>query len=94
VRDAARNVDITYRMLEASLKSMEAERKNYEAQEARFRAGLVSTLDMVIYQERLARAEINYIQGVIDYKKSMLQLAKAQGTTLIDENIKIGSKLS
>ena len=35
-------------------------RKNYEAQETRFRAGLVSTHDILDYQEKLARAEVNY----------------------------------
>ena len=89
VRDAVRNVGVTYRMLAASKKSKEAEEKNYEAQETRFRAGLVSTLDIVIYQERLARAQVNYAKSVIDYNTALIELAKAEGMTLINDGITI-----
>jgi len=89
VRDAVRNIDINYRKLESSAKSKEAETRNYHAQEQRFRAGLVSTLDIVTYQERLARAEVTYVRSVIDYCLSLLELARVQGTMLADENIKI-----
>jgi outer membrane protein len=78
VRNAAREVNIRYRMLEASVKIKEAEVKNYEAQSARFRAGLVSTHDIIDYQEKLARAEVNYASSVIDYEKAMVELAKAE----------------
>lgn len=88
-RDAVRTVDISYRTLEASRKSKEAETENYAAQETRFKGGLVSTLDIVIYQERLARAEVNFLKSVIDYNTSLIDLAKAQGVTLIEDNIKI-----
>ncbi len=89
VRNAVRDVDIKYKILEASKKSMESERLNYEAQETRFRAGLVSTLDIVTYQERLARAEVNYAKGVIDYNIAFLELARMEGMTLINDNIKV-----
>ncbi|MDD5495988.1 MAG: TolC family protein [Candidatus Omnitrophica bacterium] len=89
VRKAHRDVDIAYRMLEASKISKEAETKNYEAQEQRFRAGLVSTLDMVIFQERLARAEVSYVRSIIDYNIALIELAKVEGTTLVENNIKI-----
>ena len=89
VRDAVRNVEITYKMLGASIKARDAQRSNYEAQETRFREGLVSTHDIVDYQERLALAEIGYIKSVIDYNTAQIELAKAQGTTLIEDKIKI-----
>jgi outer membrane protein TolC len=89
VRDAVRTVNLNYNVLEASKISKEAETGNYEAQETRFRAGLVSTLDMVIYQERLTKAEVSYVKSVIDYNTALIELAKAQGTTLLDDNIKV-----
>ncbi len=89
VREAVRNVATAYDTLEASLKSLRAQEKNYEAQETRFKAGLVSTHDIVDYQERLARAELSYVQSITDYKVSLAALAKAQGTTLIDEGVSI-----
>lgn len=89
VRNAWRDVDIKYRIVLATEKSKIAEERNYQAQEIRFRAGLVSTLDIVTYQERLARAQVNYIKAVIDYNISLLELSKAQGTTLIEDRITI-----
>lgn len=89
VRDAVRNVDIKYRMLEASIKSKTSQEKNYTAQEERFKAGLVSTHDIIDYQERLARAELNYIKSVMDYKTSLIELARVEGMTLLNENITI-----
>ena len=89
VRNAVRDVGIQLRMLEASAKTKDAETKNYEAQETRFRAGLVSTHDIVEYQERLARAEVNYVRSVIDYSIVFIELAKVEGMTLLYDNIKI-----
>jgi outer membrane protein len=87
VRNAARDIDINYRKLEASKISKESEDQNYVAQELRFKAGLVSTLDIVIYQERLARAEVSYVKSIIDYNVSLIELSRAQGTMLLDDNI-------
>ncbi len=89
VRNAVRDVDIKYRMLQASAKNKDAEIKNYDAQSARFRAGLVSTHDIIDYQEKLARAEVNYAASVIDYNKAFIDLAKAEGMTLKYDNIKV-----
>ncbi|MBI4974936.1 MAG: TolC family protein [Candidatus Omnitrophica bacterium] len=89
VRDAVRNVKIRYRVLEASSIAKEAEGKNYEAQETRFSAGLVSTLDILTYQERLSKADANYIKSVIDYNISLIELARAEGVTLVNDNIRI-----
>ena len=87
VRNVVRDIDINYRKLEASKISKESEDLNYAAQELRFSAGLVSTLDIVIYQERLARAEVSYVKSIIDYNVSLIELSRAQGTMLLDDNI-------
>ncbi len=87
IRDAVRNIDIKYRMLEASSDTKKAEERNYEAQELRFKAGLVATKDMVDYQERLTRAQVNFIKSVIDYKITLIELAKVKGTMLAEDNI-------
>lgn len=89
VRDASRKVDIKYRVLDASTKAKEAEEQNYAAQETRFRAGLVSTLDMVTYYERLTKTQVNYVKSVIDYNVALIELAKAEGITLVNEDIKL-----
>lgn len=89
VRDVVRDIDLRYKTVESSLISKKAEEENYDAQESRFKAGLVSTLDMLIFQERLARAEVGYVKSVIDYNVSLIELARAQGTMLMEDNINI-----
>lgn len=89
VRNAVRDVGIKLRVLDASRKNKDAEIKNYEAQSARFKAGLVSTHDIIDFQEKLARAEVNYAASVIEYNKSLIELARAEGMTLAYDNIKI-----
>ncbi len=89
VRDAVRDIDLRYKSVEASLISKNAEEENYTAQESRFKAGLVSTLDMLIYQERLARAQVDNIKSIIDYNVSLIELARVQGMTLINDNITV-----
>ena len=89
VRAAVRNVDIKYRTLEAARAARLAQIANYSAQEQRFSAGLISTLDTITYQERLTKAEAAYARGVMDYKIALIELAKARGTTLVDDNITV-----
>ena len=89
VRDASRKVDIKYRVLDASTKAKNAEEENYAAQETRFRAGLVSTLDMVIYYERVTKSQVNYVKSVIDYNIAVIELVKAEGMTLVNEDIRL-----
>jgi outer membrane protein TolC len=88
IRDAVRNVDTAYEMMEASRISKLAQEKNYAAQEERFKAGLVSTHDVTDYQERLTRAEVNYILSVVEYNIALAELTEAEGMTLAEENIK------
>ena len=76
----------------AAKKAKDAEEKSYEAQESRFRAGLVSTLDIRIYEERLSRAEADYVKSVVGYKTALVELVKSKGMTLVNDNITIGTE--
>ena len=87
VRDAVRGVDLAQREVDASRKRKETETRRYEAIERRFREGLVSTHDMLDYQEDLSAAEVNYIQALIDYNKAVITLDKKIGMTLVKNNI-------
>jgi outer membrane protein TolC len=87
VRDKVRSVDIQMRQVEASKLSKEKETENYEAQKERYRAGQVSTHDMLDYQEKLAQAELDYIKSLIDYNVALVNLDKSEGLTLARNNI-------
>lgn len=87
VRDAVRGVDLVRREVGASLKRRETETRRYEAIEERFREGLVSTHDMLDYQEDLSTAEANYLQAFINYNKALIILDKKVGMTLVKNDI-------
>lgn len=87
IRDKVRAVDIQMRQVEASKLSKEKETENYEAQKERYRAGQVSTHDMLDYQEKLAQAELDYIKSLIDYNVALINLDKSEGLTLARNNI-------
>ena len=89
VRDSVRGVNISEQKINTSKKRKETETARYEAIEKRFREGLVSTHDMLEYQEDLSQAEESYIQALIDYSNSLITLDKKIGITLVKNDIKL-----
>jgi len=87
VRDALRAVDTAREKITTAKKRLETETARYAAIEQRFREGLVSAHDMLEYQEDLSGAETSYIQSLIDYAQSWIELEKAIGVTLVKNNI-------
>lgn len=92
VRDKVRGVDIQYRQVEASSLSKQKETQNYAAQKERYAAGEVSTHDMLDYQDKLARAELDHIKALIDYNVAIINLEKVQGLTLVKNDIMLEEK--
>lgn len=87
VRDRVRAIDIQYRQVEASRLLEEKQSKNYKAQEKRYRAGQLSTHDLLEYRFRLAMAELEHIKALIDYNVALIELDKAQGLTLVKNDV-------
>jgi len=87
VRDAVRDVDIAYRNVKASKKTLEAEGKTYEANKERFSEGLVSTHDMLQYQENFDLASLGYLRAIMYYQKALVKLERTKGTTLVANDI-------
>jgi outer membrane protein TolC len=69
--------------------SKEKETQNYEAQQDRYAAGQVSTHDMLDYQDKLAQAELDYINALVEYNIALIDLDKSQGLTLAKNDIKL-----
>lgn len=92
VRDNAREVDIQYRQVLAAELSKEKENKNYEAQKERYAVGEVSVHDMLDYQDKLAQAKLDYIKALIDYNTAIVNLDKAEGLTLVKNDIILEEK--
>jgi outer membrane protein TolC len=89
VRDKVRAIDIQYRQVKAAKLLEEKQSQNYKAQEERYKAGQLSTHDLLEYRFRLATAELDYIKALIDYNVALIELDKAQGLTLVKNDIKL-----
>lgn len=89
VRDKVREVDIQYRQVRATKVSNKKENENYKAQMERYRAGQVSTHDILDYQNKLSLSELDYTTALIDYNIAIINLDKAEGLTLAKNNIKL-----
>lgn len=89
VRDVVRRIGMNYKMVAASIKSRDAQDKQYKAQVKRFEAGLVSTHDMLDFQDKLTSAEAVYVKSMVDYNTVLVELARVQGTMLEEEGIEI-----
>ncbi len=89
VRDAVRSVNIAEQKVATAKKRKDTQNKRYEAIKNRFREGLVSAHDMMDYQEDLSQAETNYIQTLVYYSESLINLDKITGVALAKNDIKL-----
>ena len=92
VRDKVRNVEIQYRVVKAAELALEKERENYAAQSDRYAAGQVSTHDMLDYQDKLSRAELDQVRALVDYNIILAELDKVRGVTLESNGIILEEK--
>ncbi len=89
VRDKVRGVDLAIQQVEASQLAKESQWKNYEAQRERYAAGQISTHDMLDYQDKYARADLDYLKSLIDYNIALIDLDRSEGLTLMNNNVKL-----
>ena len=89
IRDNVRLAKTQKRQVDVANLSKEKENQNYDAQKERYAAGQVSTHDMLDYQDKLAQAELDYVNALIEYKIALINLDKSQGLTLVKNDIKL-----
>ena len=90
VRDKVREIDIQYRQVEAAKLVVEKQTENYAAQEKRYKTGQLNTHDLLDYRFRLELAKLEYLKALIDYNIALINLDKAQGLTLVKNDITLG----
>lgn len=89
VRDKVRNVEIQYRVVKAAELALKKEKENYAAQKERYAAGQVSTHDMLDYQDKLSKAELDEVRALVDYNVILCELDRVQGLTLEKNGIQL-----
>jgi outer membrane protein TolC len=87
VRNCIREVETQRRQMDAAQHAKETELKNYDAQSQRYAVGQTSTHDMLDYQQRVASSETDYLKAVVEYQSALIALDKAEGVTLMKNNI-------
>ena len=67
--------------------TQELSQENLRNQTKRYEVGMVTTTDLLKFQNDLAAAEVAYIQALIEYNISRAELDRAQGTLLSRFNV-------
>lgn len=70
----------------------ELSEENLRNQTKRYDVGMVTTTDLLIFQDQVARARLSEIQAVIDYNTSLAALDRAQGTLLDRYNVSVADR--
>jgi outer membrane protein len=78
--------------ISASRVARELSEENLRNQTKRYDVGMVTTTDLLIFQDQVARARLTEIQAIVDYNNSIADLERAQGTILQRFNVEIAPR--
>lgn len=82
VREAVRRVQTDFKRIETTRSARIMAEKQLQAERERLRVGLSTTRFVLDFQRDLAVAQANELRAVIDYNKSLSNLARHKATTL------------
>ncbi|HEY7293130.1 MAG TPA: TolC family protein [Vicinamibacterales bacterium] len=80
---AKSNVD----RVQAAQAARELAQKQLEAEQSKFEVGMSTNYNVIQSQRDLATAQINELQAVLNYRKSLVELERLQQTTLSSLNV-------
>lgn len=82
VREAVRRVQTDFRRIETTRSARIMSEKQLQAERERLNVGLSTTRFVLDFQRDLATAQGNELRAIVDYNKSLSNLARNKGTTL------------
>jgi outer membrane protein TolC len=82
VRQAVRRVQTDFKRIETTRSARIMAEKQLQAERERLRVGLSTTRFVLDYQRDLATAQGNELRAIVDYNKSLSNLARHKATTL------------
>ncbi|HWF62442.1 MAG TPA: TolC family protein [Nitrospira sp.] len=82
VREAVRRVQTDFKRIETTRSARILAEKQLQAEQERLRVGLSATRFVLDFQRDLATAQGNELRAIIDYNKSLSNLACHKATTL------------
>jgi outer membrane protein TolC len=89
IRNAVRDVETSYKQVQAYKLARELAFENLEAEQKRLKVGLTTNYDVLLRQRDLADSHSSELRAVIDYNLALAALDRALGTTLEKKNIKL-----
>jgi outer membrane protein TolC len=89
VREAVRRVQTDFKRIETTRSARIMAEKQLQAERERLNVGLSTTRFVLDFQRDLATAQGNELRAIVDYNKSLSNLARNKGTTLERYNIQL-----
>jgi len=89
VTNAAINVQSGIERVQAAQAARELAQKTLEAEQSKFEVGMSTNYNVILTQRDLSTAQINELQAVLNYRKSLVELERLQQTTLQNLNVTI-----
>ena len=89
VKEAVRRVQTDFQRIETTQSARILAEKQLQAEQERYKAGLSTTILLLIFQRELAVARAGELRAVVDYNKSLSNLARQLATTLDKYNLAI-----
>jgi outer membrane protein TolC len=82
VKEAVRRVHTDFKRIETTRSARILAEKQLQAEQERFKVGLSTTIFVLGFQRDLAIARANELRAIVDYNKSLSNLARNKATTL------------
>jgi outer membrane protein TolC len=82
VKEAVRRVQTDFKRIETTRSARILAEKQLQAEQERFKVGLSTTILVLGFQRDLAVARANELRAVVDYNKSLSNMARNKATTL------------
>jgi len=89
VTNAAINVQSGIERVQAAVAARELAQKTMEAEQSKFEVGMSTNYNVILTQRDLRTAQINELQAILNYRKSLVELERLQQTTLSNSSITV-----
>ncbi|HSB44277.1 MAG TPA: TolC family protein [Nitrospira sp.] len=89
VKEAVRRVQTDFKRIETTRSARIMAEKQLQAEQERLKVGLSTTRFVLDFQRDLATAQGNELRAVVDYNKSLSNLARHEATTLNHYNLQL-----
>jgi outer membrane protein TolC len=89
VREAVRRVQTDFKRIETTKSARIMAEKQLQAEQERLKVGLSTTRFVLDFQRDLATAQGNELRAIVDYNKSLSNLARNKATTLERYNLQL-----